>query len=205
MWRGGVLLLLLLWAVAVVLVGDLVGMAHAATGMGASSPYAGRPSESGEAWAAGVGKAVEWTTEVEKFVLGHGAVSYTVDAVKPTATTPGGWVATAHGAREAVSLALPDGRCFNRQWVSATAANYSCSVATNAGFFNVSDGGCEGIVVVDGHVMQTWSTRRASVGKLAGDGGFVAGDVGPHDVETMGFRWLGAGAGRAGAPPPPPF
>jgi hypothetical protein len=164
----------------------------------ASTPYGGRIADRGERsfrTAAG-----GFATDVEKFVLGSGPASYAVSAVGPTDTTPGGWMAAAHGARDAISLALPDGRCFHRQYVSATAANYSCRVATNAGFFNVSDGGCEGSVVVDGRVLQAWTTRRASIGRLV-SGHFVAGYVAADDVHAMGFQWLVSGVGwlvRAG-------
>ena len=64
-----------------------------------------------------------------------------------------------------VSLALPPGGCGTRERTTVTAQKHTprCSLAANAGYFNVHTDACIGNVVSDGVVIQTVPLAESNV------------------------------------------
>ncbi len=67
-----------------------------------------------------------------------------------------------------------------------------CTVAINAGYFNVHNGGCLGNVVSDGRVVQVSDRMNANFG-IRQDGSVVVGYISPEEVRKGSFRQLVSG------------
>ena len=78
-----------------------------------------------------------------------------------------------------------------RALLPETAAGHhrSCQIAVNAGFFNVSDGGCLGHLISDSRIVQS-TTRRNAIFGMTQSGFFVTGYSDADWIREAGFRQL---------------
>ncbi len=79
-----------------------------------------------------------------------------------------------------------------RSTVSATSNNRGCKIATNAGYFSVTDGKCLGNIVSDGRIVQTSRELNANFG-IRQDGTIVVGYIPMEDIVDGSFRQLVSG------------
>ena len=79
-----------------------------------------------------------------------------------------------------------------RSTVSATSGKRGCKIATNAGYFSVSNGKCLGNIVSDGRIVQTSSEQNANFG-IRHDGTIVVGYIPEEDILNGSFRQLVSG------------
>lgn len=89
-----------------------------------------------------------------------------------------------------ISFLPPTGGCPGLKTVEESARDYSCDVATNAGFFNPNTGDCYGNLVSDGKIIQLSGTENVNFG-IRRDGSVVVGYMAPNDIVQTGL--LGGG------------
>merc|ERR1719150_1204613 len=104
-----------------------------------------------------------------------------------------GHLATISNPRGHVSLALPPGGCGSREKVTVTMQQHHprCTLAINAGYFNVTDSACIGNVVSHGVTIQTVPLSQGNVNFGIKDGKFMIGYFKPEEV--AGFDHLVSG------------
>lgn len=78
--------------------------------------------------------------------------------------------------------------------VKTNSAQRGCTLATNAGFFNMGTGACMGNIVSDGTVVESEDRLRSAFG-LTKDGKLVAGYVNVSTAKSGKFLQLVQGAG----------
>ena len=81
-----------------------------------------------------------------------------------------------------------------RSTVSTTASKrkFGCKLASNAGYFSVTNGQCLGNVVADGRVVQTTADQNANFG-IREDGTIVVGYIPEEEIVNHSYRQLVAG------------
>jgi len=65
----------------------------------------------------------------------------------------GNFVKIFNDASQIFSIEIPEGVCKNRSTTKYTSEYRKCEIATNAGFFDMSNGDCEGNVVTNGNII----------------------------------------------------
>lgn len=79
-----------------------------------------------------------------------------------------------------------------RSTVSATSHKRGCKVATNAGYFSVTNGKCLGNIVSDGRIVQASDHLNANFG-IRQDGTLVVGYIPKEEIVDGAFRQLVSG------------
>lgn len=82
----------------------------------------------------------------------------------------------------------------HRTEVSVSSKHYGCIAASNAGFFNVTDGSCFGNIVSDGKVIQNTGLQNANFG-VRQDGSIVVGYLSHEDVANQANPFVNLVAG----------
>jgi len=98
------------------------------------------------------------------------------------------------GAGDAYHTYTPNDKCPGVAATSTTSEKHGCKLATNAGFFGMSDHTCIGPIVSDGNIIHTGSSLGALFG-ITNDGKYIAGYVNESVIQSSNFKQLVQGRG----------
>ncbi|KAJ5072199.1 n-acetylglucosamine-1-phosphodiester alpha-n-acetylglucosaminidase [Anaeramoeba ignava] len=87
----------------------------------------------------------------------------------------------------------PNGGCPGMVRTTETAKTNNCTLATNAGFFDMVTGECLGNFISNGEIIQHLSFKRSNFG-LTKDGNYLFGYLQDQDVLDLGFNDLVSGS-----------
>jgi len=123
-------------------------------------------------------------TVVEKKVLNEPLIGQTIT----------GHVLILSGVADAYHTYVAKDKCPGTAATSTTSAAHNCTIATNAGFFNMGDGSCIGPIVSDGKIVHS-ATRQGAVFGITTDGEYIAGYANESMIERGYFKQLVQGRG----------
>jgi len=98
------------------------------------------------------------------------------------------------GAADGYHTYTPNDKCPGVAATSTTSQKHGCTIATNAGFFGMSDHSCIGPIISDGNVVHTASSLGALFG-ITSEGKYFAGYANESTISSVGFRQLVQGRG----------
>jgi len=99
------------------------------------------------------------------------------------------------GAANGFHIYTPDDKCPGTAATSHTSAKHKCKLATNAGFFGMSDHSCVGHIVSDGRVIHSSASKLRAMFGITQDGKFIAGYGNESFIHNKKFKQLVQGRG----------